>query len=138
MPTFKTFKFLFLISILLINIFAISSIAATINASNASYSDVKSAIASASDGDIVIVPPGSAIWNNILIITKSITLKGNGIDKTIIKSGMDDNTFLVVYRPSKPERDEYFRLTGFTFDGNQHSIANFTFSIADIIPCIPS
>jgi len=38
--------------------------AATINAKSTSYSDVDSAINSASSGDTVIVPAGSSIWSS--------------------------------------------------------------------------
>src|ERR1700722_20672630 len=50
--------------------------AGTINAASASLSDVVSAINSASDGDTVIVPPGTASWTSAITITKGITLQG--------------------------------------------------------------
>lgn len=59
--------------------------AATIAAASASRSDVASAISSASDGDIVTIPAGTADWNTVLDITKAITLQGAGMDSTIIR-----------------------------------------------------
>ncbi len=49
---------------------------ATVEAKSAALADVKSAIASAREGDIVIVPAGEASWTSTLLITKGITLQG--------------------------------------------------------------
>src|SRR5262245_8972286 len=49
---------------------------ATINANSPSRSDVSAAVASASDGDIVIIPAGTASWTSRLEVTKGITLSG--------------------------------------------------------------
>jgi len=87
--------------------------AATINAKSTSYSDVDSAINSASSGDTVIVPAGSSIWSSNLVITKGISLIGAGIGKTNIKNnGTTD--FIITCNPSELG----FRLSGFTFDAN--------------------
>lgn len=54
-------------------------------ASSCSLSDVKAALASASSGDIVSLPAGSATWSSPLSIDKEkITIQGNGIGSTII------------------------------------------------------
>ena len=69
--------------------------AETISAASCSREDVQSAINSASDDDIVIVPAGSCTWvggpNNdpknssgIYIKDKRITIFGAGIDSTVI------------------------------------------------------
>lgn len=58
--------------------------AATINATSCSRSDVQSAINSASDGDLVVIPSGSCIWTTQIILKKNITLQGAGKDKTHI------------------------------------------------------
>src|SRR5205085_624519 len=50
---------------------------ATVEAKSAALADVKSAIASARDGDTVIVPAGEASWTSTLLITKGITLQGS-------------------------------------------------------------
>jgi hypothetical protein len=57
---------------------------AVINARSASLADVNSAVASASDGDTVAVPAGSASWTSTLSVTKGITLQGAGSDTTVI------------------------------------------------------
>ena len=41
-----------------------------------SYTDVTAAVASASDGDTVMVPAGTASWTSTLTITKGIALIG--------------------------------------------------------------
>jgi len=49
---------------------------ATVEAKSPALADVKSAIASAHDGDTVMVPAGEASWASPLVITKGITLQG--------------------------------------------------------------
>lgn len=94
--------------------------ASTITAASASLLDVQTAISSAASGDIVVVPAGSAIWNSALSINKGITLKGNGIDSTIIISSGGSN--IISYSPAAPSLNEKFRLTGFTLNGNGRNV----------------
>ena len=49
---------------------------ATINANSPSRADVASAVASASNGDTVVIPAGTASWTSRLEITKGITVIG--------------------------------------------------------------
>lgn len=65
--------------------------AATIYVSNygdgtCSYANVNAAIADATNGDIVNVPAGNCTWTTAsgVNVNKQITLRGNGIDSTII------------------------------------------------------
>src|ERR1039457_5889176 len=67
--------------------------AATIKAQSASFADVSSAVASARDGDIVIVPAGTASWTSTLRMTKDITLQGQ---TTVV--GADPSSFTVTDR----------------------------------------
>jgi hypothetical protein len=53
--------------------------AAIIEAKSVSLPDVRSAIASAKDGDTVRVPAGTCSWASTLTITKSITLQGQTV-----------------------------------------------------------
>ena len=50
--------------------------AANINARSPSFGDVSGAIASAANGDTVMVPAGTASWTKTLVINKPITLIG--------------------------------------------------------------
>src|SRR3989339_24969 len=47
---------------------------------------VRRAIEASSDGDTVMIPAGTAVWNSYIPggITKGITLKGAGMDQTVI------------------------------------------------------
>ena len=65
-------------SVLAALLFAASSAAQAriINAASPSLADVRKAIASAADGDTVIVPAGTAAWTSGLTITKGITIQG--------------------------------------------------------------
>jgi len=89
--------------------------AATIQANSCSRADVLAAINSASDGDTVTIPSGSCTWNSAVTIEdKGITIKGAGIDQTIIKNGTT-NTILIIY---SQHTDPTFYLSDITFDAN--------------------
>jgi PKD repeat protein len=96
-----------------------------IKAASASFTDVKSAIASAKSGDTVMVPAGKATWDHQLVITKGIKLIGAGIGNTVITGYytppgtypyLSVSGYLIVYNPSNPELNEPFRLSGFSFN----------------------
>jgi len=97
-------------------------------ANSCSLKDVQAAIAQANAGDTVLVPAGRATWKNNLVINKGIILKGAGIDRTVITcnyngSGeiMRSSGYFITYEPSSPEKDEVFRLSGFTVNLNNNS-----------------
>src|ERR1044072_4322312 len=64
----------------------------TIRAASASRADVCAAVASARDGDIVIIPAGSAIWKTPLSITKNISLIGADEEQTVITADLPVST----------------------------------------------
>lgn len=79
------------------------------------------AISAASDGDIVQLPEGVAVWKRgwntgRWAKMKAITIQGAGIDKTIIRdetsTAAGDEPFEIKGVEGKP-----FRITGITFDG---------------------
>jgi len=78
-------KNLFLILLLC---FAPTVEAATINAASTSTADVATAIASASDGDTVVIPAGTSDWTSPLVVLKAITLQGSGTNSTIIQDSI--------------------------------------------------
>jgi hypothetical protein len=91
-------------------------------AASPSYADVTAAVAAAQSGDTVVVPAGSATWNQPLSITRGITLQGAGIDQTVITSTVSDQfAGLIRYAPASPSLNEAFRVTGFTLDANKSS-----------------
>jgi hypothetical protein len=107
-----------LVSFAAILILAVSRLAgaATINANSASESDVAAAIASATDGDTVIIAAGTATWTHTLSVKKAIELRGAGIGNTIIKDGVQKGqTISVALVPGKVTR-----ITGIEFqDGGR-------------------
>jgi len=120
--------------------------AATHTAASCSSSDISEAIAAASSGDTVMVPAGSVTWTSNLAITKGVTLQGAGADKTIITSNytpsrvgntLAERNFLIVYKPAAPEKNEPFRLAGFTLDlagkGSGIMLKNGTAAVIDKI-----
>lgn len=58
------------------------SAAGTSTAATCNSADVQTAINASSAGDIVIVPPGTCIWNSTVTISASITLQGSGTPNT--------------------------------------------------------
>ncbi len=94
---------------------------ASVQARSLSLEDVRSAVSSAHDGDIVIVPAGTASWTQTLFVNKSITLRGANSnatdDVTVI---LDD---IVLNKPNNVGRiisatispKQWFRVTGITF-----------------------
>jgi len=64
--------------------FALSSQAATWTAAGVDRTSVASALTSASSGDTVIIPAGSATWSSGITITKGITINGAGTNSTQI------------------------------------------------------
>src|SRR5438874_7875127 len=90
--------------------------AATWPAIDAQEANVAAAIANASDGDTVTVPPGVVTWSTQLTITKHITLQGAGIGQTVIydnaPKGGDQHLILVKLSGDNP----LFRLSGFEFE----------------------
>jgi hypothetical protein len=69
---------------------------ATVEAKSPALADVKSAIASARDGDTVMVPAGEASWTSPLVITKGITLQGaTSIDGSSKSPAVTDRTVVL-------------------------------------------
>jgi hypothetical protein len=99
---------------------------AIITAASPSLADVSSAVALASDGDTVILPPGTASWTSTLTITKGITLQGSTtvtgagtaaptvVDGTVILDDVpivNDKCHIIDLVLAK---DQAFRITGIT------------------------
>ncbi len=62
--------------------------AKTIRVNDCSISSVKTAVANALPGDIIVLPSGTGSWTSVLSINKkNLTLKGNGIGSTVITCG---------------------------------------------------
>lgn len=93
---------------------------ATFNATSPSQTHVEAAIASASNGDTVVVPAGTGNWSHLLI-TKGITLQGAGIGSTVItRTGSP----MWEYIPANYSLNQSFRMTGFSFNGAGGAIAS--------------
>ena len=92
-----------------------------VQAGSCSQEDVQAAIDAASDGDFVVIPPGTCTWTTssdsvpaVLISGKAITLQGAGVGQTIItdETGTCWNNSLI--RVDGTE-EKPFRIIGFTF-----------------------
>jgi hypothetical protein len=95
--------------------------ATTINANSAAQSDVATAIASASNGDIVIIPGGTATWTRTMPVRKAITLQGAGVGQTIVKDNVQSGSLLAITLVA----NNVTRITGIEFqDGGRINGAN--------------
>ena len=108
--------------------------AATINAASPSLVDVTTAIASAVDGDTVIIPAGTASWMAGLVITKGITLKGQTTTDPVAKTANDQTIILddVVRGPGgtpiiwvQGDAGKTYRVSGITFQRGSVTDVNF-------------
>ncbi len=95
--------------------------AAEITAASGSQADVQAAINAAVDGDLVLIPAGTAIWTTQVTVDtpKAIVIQGAGIDKTVIvdnvsKQGGKPASILLAIKLALGKK---FRLTGMTFQG---------------------
>lgn len=96
-----------------------------LTAASAGYTDVNDCLTAAVDGDTITVPSGSVTWTSMLVWTnKSITLKGAGINQTIIDIDNLNGTYPcmmdVTLKPTGNTPAGFTRITGFTFRATQH------------------
>src|SRR6266567_1988086 len=98
--------------------------AAVVNAKSASFGDVSSMVATASDGDTVVIPAGTASWTSYLVITKGITLQGQtstdvgantANDQTIILDDVPRGDACALISAPALTASQSFRVTGITF-----------------------
>jgi hypothetical protein len=113
---FRTVKpisclFVGITSLFIASLFTVESEAKTITAKTSSHSDVQGAIHSAQNGDTIIVPAGSATWSSTLVTNKAVTLRGAGIDRTIITRSSGNTIKMTGGHGNK------VRVSGFTFKG---------------------
>ena len=87
-----------------------------IMAASPSFAHVQAAIASASDGDTVGVPAGSANWSGEFSFTKFINLMGAGSGQTHITSTYTSSDYMIYWWPDNPELDLPMRISGFDFN----------------------
>lgn len=84
---------------------------ATIPAASPSWADVSNAVASASSGDTITVPAGTAAWPGELQITKAISIIGAGASSTRIGGAAD----LIGYYVESASSNVAFRVSGIGF-----------------------
>ena len=91
-----------------------------ITAASPSLADVGAAISSATYGDTVIVPAGSAAWSSRISLTKGVSIIGAGMGNTIITQTAGAFSFT----PNSTQRagDYLLRISGFTFVGSGGSV----------------
>lgn len=92
-------------------LFPIASWATTYTAVSCSFADVTTALNAAKTGDIVAIPNGNCSWSSPLTIAKGITLRGAGIDSTIITNIGTESLIDVNLSSNVP-----IRITGIYFD----------------------
>ncbi len=126
--------------------------AKNITAASPSLVDVKSAIASAANGDTVIVPAGTASWTTTLVITKPITLLGQ---TTVDYSSETANNRTIILDDVKPRNPiihadvisgdmtveptvPLLQIKGFTFRGSPNTTSNSTIAAIQLSGACPA
>jgi hypothetical protein len=89
--------------------------AATIQAASCERSAVGTAYDQAKDGDTITIPAGTCTWTTPLSVSKAVTIKGAGIDKTVLIHAVPW---------SDPQNTQMFSLT--TKVGAQHRLTGMT------------
>ena len=91
----------------------------TVTARGVDFASVKSAVAKAADGDIVVTPAGTAAWTSTLVINKSISLIGAGIDQTIFIDQTPKGTgHNCLFQIESKSNTILSRISGFTINGS--------------------
>lgn len=65
-------------------LFADLAKAITINAASGSLADVSTAVAVATAGSTVLIPPGTNVWTQTLVLNKGVSIIGSGTNQTVI------------------------------------------------------
>ena len=99
--------------------------ASVINARSVSLKDVTLAVASAADGDTVMIPAGIATWTGRLTINKAITLQASGIGNTIIRDAIQDSSLRLIHFTLVAGRAS--RLSGIEFQDGGMAIPSHGF-----------
>lgn len=97
--------------------------AATYTAASISRDDVQAAVAAATHGDVVVIPPGIATWTNVVRVTNAVRIYGAGIGQTVITNNQSPSTSYGVstaFNFSCPTNSRS-GLYGMTLDGNRSS-----------------
>lgn len=92
------------------------SYATEVKASSASYADVLAAVASAGNGDTVVIPPGSGTWTQPLTVNKTITIAGAGAGATTINGNLASTAYL--FEVNGNQGSSAVRITGLTLNNN--------------------
>jgi hypothetical protein len=95
-----------------------------INAASLSIADVKAAIASAVEGDAVVIPAGTSAWTSGLTITKGITLIG-GTTVNSRTGNVSDQTIILDNIPRGPAGAPIIKLE--TSSGKSYRVSGITF-----------
>ena len=87
--------------------------AATYNALSPNRTDVANAVASAVDGDTVVMPAGTATWSQGLSTFKAISIKGGGVGVTVIVAGYTNQYGggIIAYTPGSAQAAKVFELS---------------------------
>jgi hypothetical protein len=98
--------------------FTTRAYAATVTAASCSQSAITAALATAANGDTVLVPAGTCEWTSQLVVTnKAVTIQGAGIGKTIIVDSVALTSSAVASRlvTLEPGPNQAVRFSGFEF-----------------------
>jgi hypothetical protein len=90
---------------------ATPAVGGTLTALSCSHADVNASVSAAASGDTVVVPTGNCSWTSGLTISKSITLAGAGVGRTVITDNYTGGSLITVTESTSGT----IRITGFDF-----------------------
>ena len=91
----------------------------TYTAPTCGFNDVSNTCyAVAAPGDTVVMPPGSAVWNNTLTLPTGISLAGSGTNQTTIICGADANGNIMLIACNALASNYVTRISSFTIQGS--------------------
>jgi hypothetical protein len=97
-----------------------NAFAVTRTAADTTQSAVQTQVTASAPGDTVIVPAGSSTWSGTITLTRGIIIEGAGIGSTnITNNGV---SFSVSPSSTAITNEETFKITGFTFNGNNSAL----------------
>jgi hypothetical protein len=91
-----------------------------INANNCTFAEVSAKVGEAQNGDTVVVPACDETWGagqTLSPSNKAITIKGAGIDQTVIRRGTPGSRIITWNTIPGTPPNHLSRITGFTFHG---------------------
>jgi hypothetical protein len=116
----KAFGFCLLLLSVALPVSAFDVLGSRTLASNGSIKDTQAAASFAADGSVILLPSGEFEWTKALVLTKSVTLQGEGIGRTILRCNVTNSSLISITLASAGNT----RITGIEFIASSSTYKN--------------